>query len=297
MPQGISLHIGLNRIDPQKYGYDGKLNACVNDAIAMQAIADKKGYASTLLLDEAATARNVVVAIQQAYKKLNADDIFMMTYSGHGGQTVDNSKDEDKDEDISLIGTDENEDEIYFDTGGKDETFCFYDRMYWDDELNRQLAQFKPGVRILLIADCCHAESNYKNIDEEDIDALPPTRGFGIEKSMEIVQLHQAKSYTQHYREDFLRANSKIDASLIQLAACKEGELSRDANPNDSKPLYGQFTKNLLKIWDNGHFDGNYQELLQNTGARIHRSYQQTPVYKTEGPSNRVFEQQKPFTI
>jgi hypothetical protein len=33
MPKGISLHIGLNRVDPAHYaGWDGRLNACESDA-------------------------------------------------------------------------------------------------------------------------------------------------------------------------------------------------------------------------------------------------------------------------
>jgi hypothetical protein len=40
MAKGLSLHIGLNRIDPNHYaGWSGTLNACENDARAMQDIA------------------------------------------------------------------------------------------------------------------------------------------------------------------------------------------------------------------------------------------------------------------
>ena len=43
MPQGISVHIGLNSVDPGQYeGWDGQLTACEADAKDMQALAKKQ---------------------------------------------------------------------------------------------------------------------------------------------------------------------------------------------------------------------------------------------------------------
>ena len=43
MPQGISVHIGLNSVDPKQYeGWDGQLTACEADAKDMQALAKKQ---------------------------------------------------------------------------------------------------------------------------------------------------------------------------------------------------------------------------------------------------------------
>jgi hypothetical protein len=39
MPKGISLHIGLNRVDPQIFAGWAKLQGAENDARAMEAIA------------------------------------------------------------------------------------------------------------------------------------------------------------------------------------------------------------------------------------------------------------------
>jgi hypothetical protein len=42
MPQGISVHIGLNSVDPRQYeGWAGQLTACEADAKDMQALAKK----------------------------------------------------------------------------------------------------------------------------------------------------------------------------------------------------------------------------------------------------------------
>ena len=40
MLKGMSVHVGLNYVDPRYYeGWDGKLVACVNDAFSMEEIA------------------------------------------------------------------------------------------------------------------------------------------------------------------------------------------------------------------------------------------------------------------
>ena len=51
MARGISLHIGLNRVDPAHYqGWDGALTACEFDANDMRAIAVSQGFEPRSLL-------------------------------------------------------------------------------------------------------------------------------------------------------------------------------------------------------------------------------------------------------
>ena len=61
MATALSIHIGLNGVDPSAYnGWAGTLSGCVNDANAMKAIADSLGYTSTLLLNQSATSSAVM---------------------------------------------------------------------------------------------------------------------------------------------------------------------------------------------------------------------------------------------
>ncbi len=54
-PKGISLHIGLNRVDPVHYaGWKGELVACENDARHMETIARSQGLVAQSLLTKAA---------------------------------------------------------------------------------------------------------------------------------------------------------------------------------------------------------------------------------------------------
>lgn len=136
--KGLSLHIGINKVDSQAYKPMNitELSGCQNDAIDMRSIADKIGYLSTILLTEAATYQNVVNTINWAIKKLEKNDIFLLTYSGHGGQIIDKNGDE-KD--------------------GLDETWVLYDRQITDDELYSLWSKFVEGVRIVVISDSCHS--------------------------------------------------------------------------------------------------------------------------------------------
>ncbi len=99
MAKGMSLHIGLNHVDPNHYqGWDGQLKGCEKDAKDMAAIARKQKFAASILLNEQATADAVKVAISTVAGQLKSGDTFLLTYSGHGGQVPDTNGDETEDE-------------------------------------------------------------------------------------------------------------------------------------------------------------------------------------------------------
>src|SRR6185503_6705626 len=86
MPLGISIHIGLDKIDPSHYGTNGILPYCVNDAEALKNLAEGEHYSvRDFLTNEEATATKVLTALAAAADELEPGDILMITYSGHGG--------------------------------------------------------------------------------------------------------------------------------------------------------------------------------------------------------------------
>jgi metacaspase-1 len=137
MAKGISLHIGLNTVDPNHYGgWDGQLSGCEYDANDMEEIAKASGFEVTKLLTKDATVKNVTKSISRSAQNLKSGDYFFLSYSGHGG-----------------VARDENNDEDDF----QDETWCLYDRQFVDDELNVCLRDFKEGVKIFVLSDSCHS--------------------------------------------------------------------------------------------------------------------------------------------
>src|SRR5689334_20507801 len=61
MPKGMSLHIGLNAVDPKHYGgWPGTLVACEADAEDMAAIAKAKKFSVKTLMTNKATRKAVL---------------------------------------------------------------------------------------------------------------------------------------------------------------------------------------------------------------------------------------------
>ena len=79
----------------QRYsGWDGQLTACEFDANDMQALAKTQGFTKvTKRLTKRATRNRVLADIKAAAAKLKRNDIFFLTYSGHGGQVPNTGND------------------------------------------------------------------------------------------------------------------------------------------------------------------------------------------------------------
>ena len=142
-PGGMSLHVGVNIVDTSHYDPGpAELDSCVNDAKAMLKIAERLGYSGSVLANEDATVANISAGIRAAAGALFPGDVFLFSFSGHGGQIPNTSSDDEPD--------------------GMDETLCLYDRMLIDDELYNVLGEFRAGVRVFLVFDSCHSASAAK---------------------------------------------------------------------------------------------------------------------------------------
>ena len=78
----------------------------------------------------------ILITIERCAGKLEKGNIFLLTYSGHGSR-------------IQFPDTTEPD--------RFDETWCLFDREFFDDEILELLSCFKEGVRILFISDSCHS--------------------------------------------------------------------------------------------------------------------------------------------
>jgi hypothetical protein len=279
MPRGISLHIGLNSVDPAHYdGWDGALTACEFDANDMQAIAESQGFDTTKLLTADANSEAVIAAIEQAAGQLARGDLFFCSYSGHGGQVPDrNGEDEDD---------------------RSDETWVAYDRQIVDDELYALWGKFAPGVGIFVLSDSCHSGTVVRGIDADVSDPVS-TRAKAAAESPRYralprdVMIATYRAHAQLYDDIQMRVpgSEQADpaATVLLISGCRDDQLSRDGFSN------GLFTENLRTVWDDGAWDGGHAEFREAIRARMPDDQQ--PNYMPVGAPNPEFERQKPFTL
>lgn len=279
MAKGISLHIGVNHVDPNEYEdengdpWDGALDACEFDAKDMLAMAKKCGFSSSSILrSEQATAAAVRAAIGDAAKKLKAGDIFLLTYSGHGGQVPDTNHDEKA---VPFHGNDR-----------MDETWVLFDRELVDDELYVLWSKFKAGVRVVVLSDSCHSGTVLR--------VLRPTlretrvRRMPVEVAARTYKRHK-KLYDGIQKANPTAEKSNVRATVLLISGCQDSQTSEDGDRN------GLFTATLKKTWRGGKFKGNYRALRDRMAA-VMPDYQ-TPNYLVVGKAYPAFEAQVPFKI
>jgi hypothetical protein len=279
MARGISLHIGLNRVDPAHYdGWDGALTACEFDARDMEAIARRNGFATTTLMTEEATADSVLTAIAAASEELTSGDLFLCSYSGHGGQVPDRNDEGEEDR--------------------SDETWVAYDRQIVDDELYAHWGRFAPGVRIFVLSDSCHSGTVARRIDAEVPDPVSTREKAAAESPryramprdvMIATYRANADVYDQIQQQAPGAEHRDPKATVLLISGCRDDQLSLDGFSN------GLFTENLLAVWNDGAWEGGYPEFRETIRARM--PDRQQPNYYPVGAPNPEFEHSKPFTI
>jgi metacaspase-1 len=270
MPTGLSLHIGLNAVDPKQYsGWSGVLGACEFDAKDMQALARKQGFKPTLRLTKSATRNKVLGDLKTAAAKLKKGDIFFLTYSGHGGQVPNTGND--------------------FEPDGSDETWCLYDGELIDDELFAALAAFSAGVRIFVLSDSCHSGTVLRALGMAAL-GVAPARSRAMPRDIAIrVYMDHSEFYDGLQARSRGNPRTKAKATALLISGCMDNQESSDGDRN------GLFTATLLAVWRGGKFVGDYRGFHKSI-VKVMPPIQ-TPNYFTIGPANHSFEAQKPFTV
>ena len=277
---GLSLHIGLNRVDPDHYdGWDGALNACEFDANDMEAIARGRGFEASKLLTEEASADAIKGAIEEAAGRLRPGDVFFGTYSGHGGQVPDRNAEEEPDR--------------------SDETWVAFDRQIVDDELYALWEKFQPGVRIIILSDSCHSGSVLRRIDDDDVRNPVATREAAAKQSPRYRAMPRDVMIATYRAHDVLydgiqssvvtAPKADIGATVLLISGCQDDQLSLDGFSN------GLFTETLRSVWNDGAWSGGYSSFHETIRSQM--PARQQPNYMRVGAVNEEFEQQDPFTV
>jgi hypothetical protein len=240
MASGSALTIGHNSVDPGHYsGWSGNLNACEADAENMANIATSKGFTVTTLMTKEATRQRVQDEISAAADRLEAGDFFMLSYSGHGGQLPDLNDEE---------------------VDAQDDTWCLYDGELVDDEVYTLLARFAEGVRVLVFSDSCHSGTMTKLAYYEGTvrgrSVIHSASDGGYRNMPDEIILPTYRNNKDFY-DEILRnlqpeSREQARAAILLFSGCQENQLSADGDFN------GLFTAQLLRVWREGTFTGDY---------------------------------------
>jgi hypothetical protein len=280
MARGVSVHIGLNSVDPKHYqGWSGDLVACEFDANDMADLAKAQDLeVRDVLLTDDATYSKVSAAIEHAGSELKGGDLFFLTYSGHGGQVRDVSSDE---------------------PDSRDETWVLYDRQMIDDEFYALYSRFQPGVRILVLSDSCHSgtvvkqiptllrpevlESRFGSSDPDTIAkrvrAMPSAVQSRVYEANKDLYNNIARSGTE---------DTDIDATVALISGCEDNQTSADGERN------GLFTGTLKEVWKAGGFRthrGLHRRILNRMPP------DQSPKLFAYGSQVLAFLRQKPLQV
>lgn len=288
MAKGISVHVGVNRVNAPGISVPD-LRGCENDARAMYDIAHASGFISPgPILSEEATFDRVITEIESAAAQLSDGDIFLFTFSGHG----------------TRHGTDDIDEVDY-----KDECLVLHDRILVDNVFRRQLwPKFKAGVRVLAISDSCYGGGVF--LIAEALHGIgvslfsPFSREIASKVAEEVVKIEISRTIPEgenqlhfNYLRDFYAALREslpsgpappLSASLLLIGACKEFQQAADG------PQHGAFTQALLSVWNTGpqDYQGFVKAIKQQLAGRP-----QEPVLTAAPQPNLAFLAQRPFTI
>ena len=276
MATGMSIHVGVN--DTQAAGVSAPLHGCDEDARKMFKLARDRGFVGVgdgedaPILGDNATRDKVLAKILFAAEQLQAGDIFLFTFSGHGtrrGQEDDNEVDEN------------------------DETLVMQDLFLVDNVLRKLVwPSFKAGVRVVMVSDSCHSggvamSSLVRDSESEshtvgasvvmahsgsDWSAAPvshrevrsgPQSEFRIRTISDFenqTHFELMKEFYAKVRSDLPQVPPPITANILLLAACREHETTKDGDPN------GVFTRELLNVF-NSNGSKTYSQLMD--GIRL----------------------------
>jgi hypothetical protein len=269
---GLSLHIGLNSVDPRHYGgFDTAMAACEQDAAALAALAQRAGFTATSIVGNKATRANVLKAVRKITSQLAGGDLFFCSFSGCGSQVPDYE-------------------------GGErdttDPTWCLYDCQLFADEIIAMCA-IDASPRVLFVVDCSYSGTVTRA-------SAPLYAGPGNARIRMLPPAVAIRTYTQNrlFYDTLQRDRARLKPLPPKGAANRPAFIVLQGSQDNQTALeddsHGSFTSHLLVVWKNGAFKGNYRSFLAAVKAAMPPT--QTPLLTTIGDATRFLEE-RPFTI
>lgn len=228
----IALICNLTKVDPKAYdGWDGDCPGTDVDANIFAKMCEEYKIPYVKLENKQCTINNIVEKWNSCIEQLDPNNgLFIFFYSGHGGQFYSNDKNE---------------------TDGLDETLCFWDGQFLDDNVWILLNKQPKTTRCFMVTDCCNSGSNYR---------LP----FNLQKSKKKLSSRGA------------------EPNLLHIGGCSDGESSYGSSR-------GGFLTGHLK--SNFNKESTYIEWFDNTKKTMKNSGQTPTFAETgiSFKTNKIF--------
>lgn len=205
-----AILIGLTNVNPEFYdGWDGTLLGPMNDVNAMSKMIN--AIHTKIIINEDATVENVAEQILDIADTARRGDSVYIYFSGHGSRVPDRNRDE---------------------IDGHDETWCLFDGMLVDDDIEKILLHFETGVNVFFISDSCHSGTITKaaetfSVENRKKKFLPTIRPF----------VNRVKNI-----------NYKLDHKprILTLSACQDFQFAYDGQPNS---LFTEIMLNVFEVF------------------------------------------------
>lgn len=273
MTERLSLHLGVNKLNADHYtGFDGpwegSLLGCEHDATDLEAVASAQGFTTSTMLGTDATVSGLIEAVSRAAGSLASGDIFLLTFSGYGGEVPDRNNDD----------------------RWRERTWALYDRQLPEDELTSLVTPFGPNVRVLIVDDSSSSGTVRRDIGLN----LPSESDLPVTRERALPPAVAAETYGSHrtlYDEIQQRhvsgESAAIRAAVLILRGFGENQFGEETNGS------GLFTRALITVWAEGRFRGDYRSLVERVAARMPPI--QTPQLVQKG-SGASFARERPFS-
>jgi hypothetical protein len=271
-----ALLVGVNNYarGPQ----DWQLRGCVNDAMmTRELLVGKFGFPPQnvkVLLDEEATARNILQAIQDwLVAPSQPDDVVYFHFSGHGSQTADQEGDEED---------------------GADELICPTDMqqglaasVITDDQLKAALGRI-AARNVTVVLDACHSGTGTRDLSLSRPRYAEFDPGLRTTRNLTAVLAAPALTAPAAPAAGKLAGSGgmeKGEAEQVTISGCRAEQTSADAWIRDG--LYaGALTYHLVEAMRGAPADITYRDLVERVVRDIQaKGYAQIP--QVEGDMDR----------
>jgi len=175
-------------------GTQNDLNGCINDQVDVIKTLNSKfpGFDIRNYTDIIVTRSNFITVITEAIGELQAGDLLLVHYSGHGTQIIDEHGDE---------------------ADGYDEAVYLYDGLVIDDDIGDSLKSIPDGATVVLMFDSCFSGT--------------VTRKVNLEKNRFVPNPYISRKTRQNLKKR--TRFSKAEMKWIVFSGCGEQQTSADA--------------------------------------------------------------------